>query len=464
MRIVMKDLNYISQEILKGRNLKENLNKYATGIASLYNGLAYIKLSMNYYTVYDMLKEKEFSDEEYLKLFDEFNSIIDEILNGKWNIDKIGAIRDKIISIMEVVTDYVDCLRIYEYVLNRIEHRFSEQDLDEEYYGTYLTNDIMHYILQDNDNVVVNSKISEVVGQLPMRLSKNKFYEYIKDAFSLYHGAQKGTIDDFVYALKTSAMLRKTDGFKEMFPEMYDIINTLSNADYANADEQEYNRLQGALQIATEKMTACADMFVLLAQMVNDAYTIILTADFTLDNVSEVDNALSIISQVRKAIDKNYADTDEDVLQKFVKFEGKQERILMIISKCDYAIDEALNNYNDELKTYDLYDRYQKLSKVVKLQSGSDFVTLEKDKSDIDIPDDTYADNAAEELIKLLDESFKNHSQIVKRAVMSSVMSQLPVFFNNTKEIQDYINISLEQCADKAERMAVIEVMKMIMQ
>ena len=214
----MKDLNYISQEILKGRNLKENLNKYATGIASLYNGLAYIKLSMNYYTVYDMLKEKEFSDEEYLKLFDEFNSIIDEILNGKWNIDKIGAIRDKIISIMEVVTDYVDCLRIYEYVLNRIEHRFSEQDLDEEYYGTYLTNDIMHYILQDNDNVVVNSKISEVVGQLPMRLSKNKFYEYIKDAFSLYHGAQKGTIDDFVYALKTSAMLRKTDGFKEMFP------------------------------------------------------------------------------------------------------------------------------------------------------------------------------------------------------------------------------------------------------
>lgn len=460
----MKDLNYISQEILKGRNLKENLNKYATGIASLYNGLAYIKLSMNYYTVYDMLKEKEFSDEEYLKLFDEFNSIIDEILNGKWNIDKIGAIRDKIISIMEVVTDYVDCLRIYEYVLNRIEHRFSEQDLDEEYYGTYLTNDIMHYILQDNDNVVVNNKISEVVGQLPMRLSKNKFYEYIKDAFSLYHGAQKGTIDDFVYALKTSAMLRKTDGFKEMFPEMYDIINTLSNADYANADEQEYNRLQGALQIATEKMTACADMFVLLAQMVNDAYTIILTADFTLDNVSEVDNALSIISQVRKAIDKNYADTDEDVLQKFVKFEGKQERILMIISKCDYAIDEALNNYNDELKTYDLYDRYQKLSKVVKLQSGSDFVTLEKDKSDIDIPDDTYADNAAEELIKLLDESFKNHSQIVKRAVMSSVMSQLPVFFNNTKEIQDYINISLEQCADKAERMAVIEVMKMIMQ
>lgn len=461
----MKNLNYVAQEISKGRNLGDNLSKYATGMASLYNGLAYIKLSMNYYTVYDMLKEKEFNDDEYMRLFNDFNNIIQEqILDGRLEAEVISNIRNRIISIMEVVTDYVDCLRIYEYVLNRIEHRFSGQEPDEEYYGTYLTNDIMHYILADKDNVVINSKISEVVGQLPMRLSKNKFYEYIKDAFSLYHGAQKGTIDDFAYALRTSAMLRRTDEFESMFPEMYDIVNTLSSADYVNADETEYNRLKGALQIATEKMTSYADMFVLLAQMVNDAYTIILTTDFALDNVSEVENAVSIISDVKAAIDNGYSDISDDVLQRFVEFEGKQERILMVISKSDYIIDEAVNNYKKELLEQEIYDRYERLSKVVKLQSGSDFVLLERDESASDIPDDSYADNVAEELISLLDESFKKQPQMVKRAVMSSVMSQLPVFFNNTKEIQDYINISLEQCADKAERMAVIEVMKMIMQ
>lgn len=461
----MKNLNYVAQEISKGRNLGDNLSKYATGMASLYNGLAYIKLSMNYYTVYDMLKEKEFNDDEYMRLFNDFNNIIQEqILDGRLETEVISNIRNRIISIMEVVTDYVDCLRIYEYVLNRIEHRFSGQEPDEEYYGTYLTNDIMHYILADKDNVVINSKISEVVGQLPMRLSKNKFYEYIKDAFSLYHGAQKGTIDDFAYALRTSAMLRRTDEFESMFPEMYDIVNTLSSADYVNADETEYNRLKGALQIATEKMTSYADMFVLLAQMVNDAYTIILTTDFALDNVSEVENAVSIISDVKAAIDNGYSDISDDVLQRFVEFEGKQERILMVISKSDYIIDEAVNNYKKELLEQEIYDRYERLSKVVKLQSGSDFVLLERDESASDIPDDSYADNVAEELISLLDESFKKYPQMVKRAVMSSVMSQLPVFFNNTKEIQDYINISLEQCADKAERMAVIEVMKMIMQ
>lgn len=461
----MKNLNYIAQEISKGHNLKDNLNKYATGMASLYNGLAHIKLSMNYYTVYDMLKENEFSDREYNNLFGEFNDIIqNQILEGRYNVEAVNNIRNRIISIMEVVTDYVDCLRIYEYVLNRIEHRFSGKELDEEYYGTYLTNDIMHYILQDKDNVVINNKISEVVGQLPMRLSKNKFYEYIKEAFSLYHGAQKGTIDDFAYALKTSAMLRRTEEFESMFPEMYDIISTLSSADYSAVDEAEYNRLKGALQIAAEKMTSCADMFVLLAQMVNDAYTIILTGDFALDNISEVENAISIISDVKKAIDNGYSEVEDDVLQRFVEFEGKQERILMVISQCDYTIDEAVNNYKEELDNQGIYDRYKKLSRIVKLQSGSDFVVLEKDEKDMEVPDDSYADDVAQELITLLDNSFKGHPQMVKRAVMSSVMSQLPVFFNNTQEIQDYINISLEQCADKAERMAVIDVMKLIMQ
>ena len=106
----------------------------------------------------------------------------------------------------------------------------------------YLTNDLMHYILADKDNVVINSKISEVVGQLPMRLSRSKFFEYLKDAFSLYHGAQKGTIDDFAYALKTTAMLHKTKGFDTLFPEMYDIYQTLANADYANIEEAQYRR------------------------------------------------------------------------------------------------------------------------------------------------------------------------------------------------------------------------------
>ena len=41
----MKNLGYIASEITKGKNLSDNLVKYGKGLSSLYNGLAYIKMS-----------------------------------------------------------------------------------------------------------------------------------------------------------------------------------------------------------------------------------------------------------------------------------------------------------------------------------------------------------------------------------------------------------------------------------
>ena len=267
----MKDLYYVAQEISKQKNLKGNLLKYATGMASMYTGLAYMKLSMNYYTVYDMRQENATVNPVFEELLATTNGVIDKLLSGQAeDVTEVETVRNRLIETMEVVTQYVDCLRIYEYVLNRVEHRFSGQVADEEYYGMYLTNDLMHYILADKDNVVINSKISEVVGQLPMRLSRNKFFEYLREAFTLYHGAQKGTIDDFAYALRTTAMLQEVKGFETLFPEVYDSYRTLANADYAELTEEEYTRLKNVLTIATEKMLDCADLFVLLTQLVND--------------------------------------------------------------------------------------------------------------------------------------------------------------------------------------------------
>ena len=135
----------------------------------------------------------------------------------------------------------------------------------------------------------------------------------------------------------------------------------------------------------------------------------------------------------------------------------------MILSKSDFAVETALENMPKELEEEGLQDCYAALADVMKLQSGSDFVSLIKDPEKLNVPDNSYADKTCENIIAQLKESFTDMPQIVRRAVMSAVLSQLPVFFNNTDEICEYINLSLEQCNDAAEKMAVIEVMKMIM-
>ena len=56
----MKNLGYIASEITKGKNLTENLEKYGKwGCHHSIIGLAYIKLSMNYYTILNMIKDNE---------------------------------------------------------------------------------------------------------------------------------------------------------------------------------------------------------------------------------------------------------------------------------------------------------------------------------------------------------------------------------------------------------------------
>lgn len=481
----MKDLNYVTGELAKGRNLQVNLPAYANSMMSLYNGLAYIKLSMNYYTFFEMANDSEFGKAEMSELkslLDRFNDVVESQIAAdeysdnvyKHNVDELEDIRASIVRIMEVVTAYVDRLRIYEYVLNRIEYRFKDEEFDDAYYNNGLTNDLMHYILSDKDSVAVNNRISEVVEQLPMRLSKNKFYEYLRDSFSLYKDAQIGTVDDFAYTLGTTGMLVEPEGFEDMFPEVSELYNDIRSADYKDISKEQFDALHAKLTIAAQKMSDTADMYVMFTQLVNDMYTLVLSGRYVLGDVEETIRARRVIEVVLDDFKNNAGSgsstplgTDEhldDLTDSFISFEGKQERIGETVSANDYAVAYALEHYRSELAAGNLTDEYENLAKIIRLQSGSDFMALVEDGAKLENADKDYVENVCGRLIDSFAASFETMDRTVRRAVMSAVLSQVPVFFNNIDEIQGYINTSLSLCSDVSERQACVEVLKLIMQ
>ena len=96
----------------------------------MYNGLAYIKLSMNYYTVYDMNKEQgSNADQLYSIMYSEFNNVVRRLLDKSLSVSDIEQFRQKIISTMDVVIAFIDRLRIYEHILNRVEYRFKDSQI-----------------------------------------------------------------------------------------------------------------------------------------------------------------------------------------------------------------------------------------------------------------------------------------------------------------------------------------------
>ena len=91
--------------------------------------------------------------------------------------------------------------------------------------------------------------------------------------------------------------------------------------------EEEYTRLKNVLTIATEKMLDCADLFVLLTQVVNDLYTIILTEKQTLSDIGEVTVAKQIITGVRQAFDGKTLLSDEVLASLNILKESRKESL-----------------------------------------------------------------------------------------------------------------------------------------
>ena len=86
-----------------------------------------------------------------------------------------------------------------------------------------------------------------------------------------------------------------------------------------------------------------------------------------------------------------------------------------------------------------------------------------------DEPDDSpvtdeYLNEQQTELIRQFGHLFEQNEKTINRAVMSVILSELPVFFNNISELQDYIYNNLSICTDKAEKLACIEILNGLME
>lgn len=476
----MAELNAIAKEICKGKNLDKNLSAYINSMMSCYSRLSYIKFSMNYYTFCDVLREESGeSAKELGSILSALDGMIQEnIVNTvlessqttrrprEESLKRLMELRKSVIDTMEIVTAYVDRFLVLEHVLNRVEFRFSEEPFDEAYYDDGLLKDIMNYILSDRDSVVMNSRIADIVGQIPLRLTKNKFFELVKDAFMLYRGQETKSVKDFVYMLDTVSGVYEPESFAERFADLYEIWKRLLELNYKEITKEAFDKAQQELLYATTYLTKASDLYVQMMELINDLAVILLSAPFAFHDQKEIVNSAAIIRSVMERQDLE-ADSEEelsDITDRFIFFEGKQEKLYSQISANDYVIDEIDKSFGQELSDNRLTDAFCDLKKIAKLSSGSNFVLLEEEAKDKSIVTEEQADALFLAYRDKMTERFAGSSQIVNRAVMSAVLSSLPVFFNNVNEIMTFVQTSLEQCSDLAEKKACVSLMRMIIE
>lgn len=456
----------IVSDILKGKDIDNNLVLYKEKYNSANNKYGLVRFAINYYTYYSMVSEDEgmleYGNKESV---DVINGIVSDYLLGKnikENISKLEQIRNDIVDKMQDLTIYVDKFNIYEFALNRVEFRFKQSKYENIYSDENITRKIMQFIFEDEDSVTVNNKISQIIGQVPVKLTKNKFYEMVSNGLSIYNGGTRESLKNFLYMLKTSAMLINTDTMAENYPYLDEVFKEFEEINFKEIDENKYNEMSRLLVKVSEYIDDLVSTNMTLQGLINDLLIVLYTYEDS-ENNNVVNACNEIIGNTNMLFDGKFIDKSiEEVESMFIELEGVQEELYPLLSACDVT-DEIKECYQENLVKLGLMDVYENIYKLPKLNSDSTFAQLEM-LEDNALVDDAYLENEKEKLFETYTDIFSKCDKMIKKAIMSATLAELPVFFNNISELQDFIYNNLSMCNDKAEKIACIEIFNDIME
>lgn len=466
------NIRQLIKNINNGNNLDNNLPAYTAMLAGQFNSYALVQSMMQYYVICEQYDEGFFKEQEVIETVQFLHNMMEKLFmeneEGLSLLSELDAERTKVIRKMEVLTNYTDQLMVYEYMLNRIEHKFDQPETESVEDDTTFAQQILQYIFAMKDNYIVGERLKEVVGQLPVRMARSRFYELVKNSISLYKGGDKESLEGYLYMLRTCAMLYKPEAEGMYFADWGTFIDKLKEADFEMLDGDGYRALSTELYKRAEDIRAASEVFVSLQELINSLYVYLLSepkmnADTTVMWQADRECCRTIIAEIcqqRKLGHKQ--DSMEQLTEQLNMLEGIPEKIMMNIQQLLGCFQLAQESYETQLVQLKLKETFADFEKAQSLLSTSVFVEF-NERSEQLVSDEM----AAYETEKLLDEfsgMFHENSIRFVRAVIANVLSRMPVFFTSGEEISEYIKASLEQCKDKAEKVASYELLKELME
>ena len=468
------------RELERGEEIDVLLPEYAKQYMIAQDSLSRIRMMMEYYMFYEMISEGLNPYVESAKeTADALHGIVEQYFEKEpamSEVEKMAQdlldLRREVIDRMDVLTAYVDRFVVYEYVLNRIQYRFD--DMETMPSDGVFAQDLLQFIFGSRDNAVISDNIRFAVGQLPMRMTRSRYFDLIKESLSLYKDADKSSLDGFLYMFRTNAMLYRNEHMKEYFTEFVPVLEEFEQLDYDNMDEATYRIYAEKLRVNASKLNDISDLYMELGSLINEMYMICAAHKYTKNETAmeETDlvirgiNALfcnSDDSSVWDMVEEgNILQTSEDKLswlgEKLPAVEGKQENYYESTNTAGAVLEELIESRKEDIERLGLTDDFRTLKKMFLLNSNSTFADLNEALDEEKVTEERI-ENETAALILECKEAFKGKSRMLRRAIMANTLEKMPVFFQSSQEVADYVTNSLEQCSDEAEKYAVKQIL-----
>lgn len=471
------------KELGKNVSPKKVLPEYVEQYMAMNSSYARIKMMMEYYMFYETISEginpyietaKDTAESlhQMIEIFFEKNPSLEEC---EKLAQKLLALRQEVVDKMQVLTAYVDCFVVYEYILNRVQYRFEDLEMMPD--DNVFAQDLVNFIFASQDNVTISDNIRFALGQLPMRMTRNRYFDLIQESISVYKGSDVSSLEGFLYMFRTNAMLYQNEHMSEYFTEFVPVLDELASLDYETIDRQTYEIYAQKIRVNASKLNDVSDLYMQLGQLINEMYSICVTANYAcqeekLEVANTVIRGINALfmqrdSNVWELCEDGSVESEEEKLfwlgEKFIEIEGMQESIYEGMNTAGAVLDEVTESHEEMIASLGLTQDFVTLKKLFLLTSNSVFADLEEKAVEEKVTEQ-MAEDAAAKLIEECKELFKGKSRMIRRAVMANTLEKMPVFFTSAQEVADYVMTSLTQCSDEAEKYASKQLLLEIMQ
>ncbi|MDD3252411.1 MAG: hypothetical protein PHV18_07620 [Lachnospiraceae bacterium] len=417
-------------------------------LASAAYGYSLTRLALNVWMYFEELPRIAQTEEN-----ETFWKLLERCRRDELSREELDDFRNQIQEVMKITVAYADSFRIYEYALNRVERRFETGLPALGMTEAEFADQLRGFVASASDPAQANQRIQDVVGQLPIRFTRQRYYGLVQEALLVFLGADKDSLEQELYLLRTGAMIELTKEQKQAYSQLSELLETLSATSFPNLTAETFHQAQQMVTLASEKLFAASEYYQMLAEMVNDLYVLCLTKQDALKNAAEEAHALRIMDGLCALAKDGTREIPPELEEELSFLEGVQETYYEKFERLDPMPEYEAGEDPDISR-----------SRCVELLlSTSSFAELTpKEKTGTVVRKDIEEAMAA--FTERLNPVFDTVPKPVMRAIMATTLASLPVFFDSLEEFGDYCRNSLECCTDRAEKESCMELLQQLME
>lgn len=442
------------KELFAKRDVEFNLPCYLKNLAGVYYRMANYNLAMQYTSFAEGVAEGDVvlpeKAKEYAEIVKQYVEALakGECALGEEALTRIGNVRQELTVAMQALTAYTDRLYLHEYALQRLAPGM--EGTAEEIDSNGALEEISSFLFFDEEQEGLLARVSAVVSELPVRMTKAKFIEWVRNTASVYKEADAETLDRVFYMLYSASGLYEPEGM-ELFPECREALCALNALDYRSITEEQYVTAKKKLEEITEFIVGLSDVYFSLTELVNSLLTILFTEGYVMPADTE---ATKGCREIYRLLSEKTDFSDVALVEAFETFEGLPEQIEEFLFTEEAYFDELPV---DEKLLSAMMQKvlYTRVAYARRLHTTSIFVKLQNEDTK-ELSFDGMLDEFCVAVTKVLEEG----QRAVNRGVMARVIQNLPLPFTRKSDIQKYVLASLENCHDMSEKTAAMRAIR----